>query len=81
MYRERERERATHYYVTYIYIYIFPKKSLAVGVLTVLLRGLGVCFAPVTLPASNDPYNLQYVVILPSETHGKIDILIHMFAF
>ena len=42
----------------------FPKQSSAVGVLTVLDQGaLDLSVAPLTLPASQNPCNLQQLVI------------------
>ena len=52
---------------------LFPKQSLAVGVLTVLLRGLVLCGAASALPGSIFYCNLQYLVTPTFKTPGKVN--------
>ena len=51
----------------------FPKQSLAVGVLTVLLRGLVLFGVTVALPWSIFYCNLQYLVTPTFKTPGKVN--------
>ena len=72
-------------YQEYIYIYInlfaelsmykFPKQSLAVGVLTVLLRGLVLSGVTAVLPGSIFYCNLQYLVTPTFKTPGKVNTI------
>ena len=51
----------------------FPKQSLAVGVLTVLLRGLVLFAEAFALPPSIFYCNLQYLVTPTFKTPGKVN--------
>ena len=58
-----------------------PNSVYTDGVLTVLVRGLGSCAVPVTLPGSNLFENLQYLVTPTSKTLSKINIFRELLHF